>query len=439
MKVWKALQQGKRFVLVIAHRRWGKDELGLRWMSRQTATKPANYFYFLPETEHVRRALWTSINPQSGKRRIDETWPEPFRRGELKDKEMALETHTNARVQFMGSDNYDAIVGSGPHGLGFSEWALADPQAFALLKPILVENKGWAVFLTTARGKNHVYTMMQEMKDEPEWAVFVEPADRTGVFTPEQLEAERRSNVALYGPAVGESLWRQEYFCTFEETVPGALYADLVEAAEKEGRVAPLAVPLDEPVYAAFDIGFKDATAIWYAQVRADGWVDLVGYEEYRRKSVGDLVQILKTHDWNYGALLLPHDAAATEVTSGQTVQTIFEKFGFTTAIMPPTQEAAQIQAVRLLLPRCHYQETETERGRTCLKAYHLKRLEDFQDFSMKAVHDWSSHGAKAMATLAYFAPSLRGGAKGARIVPGLLEHRAADWQNRRDGTGWMG
>jgi hypothetical protein len=43
------------------------------------------------------------------------------------------------------------------------------------------------------------------------------------------------------------------------------------------------------------------------------------------------------------------------------------------------------------------------------------------------------------MATLAYFAPSLRGGAKGARIVPGLLEHRAADWQNRRDGTGWMG
>lgn len=294
-KVWAALESGKRFVLVIAHRRWGKDDLALRWTSVAAARKPANYFYFLPETEHVRRVLWTAVNAHTGKRRIEEAFPKPYRRGELKEQEMAVQLETDARIQFMGSDNYDSIIGSGPFGLAFSEWALADPQSFAALRPILVENGGWGIFLTTTRGKNHVYTMLQEMKDEKDWAIFVEPADQTGVFTREQLEAERRISNSLYGPEVGEAWFRQEYLCTFEEIAPGSLYADLIEAAEKDGRVADLAFDVSQPVYAAFDLGYSDATSIFYAQIRADGWVDILGYEEYRKKSIPDLCQILKT------------------------------------------------------------------------------------------------------------------------------------------------
>lgn len=436
LKVWQALEAGKRFVLVVAHRRWGKDDLALRWFSVQMAKRAANYFYMLPESEHVRRVLWNAINAHTGKRRIEEAFPQPFRRGEFKEQEMAVVAETDARTQFMGSDNYDSIVGAGPLGLGFSEWALADPQSFAVLRPILIENKGWAIFLTTTRGKNHVYTMLQEMRGEKDWACFVEPADQTGVFSAEQLETERRLNCALYGTEVGEALWRQEYFCTFEEVVPGSFYGDLIESAEKSGRVADLAFSVDEPVYAAFDIGWSDATAIWYVQIRADGWVDVLGYEEYRKKSVADIAHILKTHAWSYGAILLPHDAAANEVTSGQTYESILQKFGFTTAIAPQTHEHEQVQSVRLLLPRCNWQAKETERGRTCLKSYHLKRLEDKLDFSMKAVHDWSSHGAKAFATLAYFASTLRGGAKGVKIIQALNPRVVLT--DGKPGLGWM-
>ncbi len=58
------------------------------------------------------------------------------------------------------SDRYDAAVGSPPYGITFSEWALSNPASWAYLAPIVLENNGWALFITTARGRNHTKTML---------------------------------------------------------------------------------------------------------------------------------------------------------------------------------------------------------------------------------------------------------------------------------------
>ena len=57
--------------------------------------------------------------------------------------------------QMAGSDNFDSLVGSNPVGVVFSEWALSHPDAWEYLRPILVENDGWALFIYTPRGRNH--------------------------------------------------------------------------------------------------------------------------------------------------------------------------------------------------------------------------------------------------------------------------------------------
>jgi hypothetical protein len=44
----------------------------------------------------------------------------------------------------LGSDNYNALMGTNFRGLVFSEWALSDPESRVDLRPILVENGGWA-------------------------------------------------------------------------------------------------------------------------------------------------------------------------------------------------------------------------------------------------------------------------------------------------------
>jgi phage terminase large subunit len=43
----------------------------------------------------------------------------------------------------------------------FSEWALSNPQAWSLIRPILLENNGWALFITTPRGRNHAHRMFE--------------------------------------------------------------------------------------------------------------------------------------------------------------------------------------------------------------------------------------------------------------------------------------
>lgn len=445
MGVWADMEAQIKNILVIGHRRFGKDELGLNDTAINAARKPANYYYMLPESEHVRRSIWTSINPNTGRRRVDESFPYGFRIGPFKENEMVIDVHSagnkQSRIQFLGSDNFDAIVGASPYGLVFSEWSLADPQALAMLRPIVAENGGYMRFLTTARGKNHAYKQLQN-KGLPDWAVHLLPVDQTGVFNHDQLNAFRMENIDLYGPEVGEALFQQEYYCSFEDIVPGSFYVDLLLRLERLGRIGLVEPSLDEPIYAAFDLGWSDAMAVWYAHIYENNHVDLIGYEEFYRTSIPELIPILKQREGFYGAVLLPHDARQHHVTSGVTVETQLTRAGFTCYVMPQTDEAPQIQSCRMLLPRCSFNKETCGRGLDCLKHYHNKPKTDKGGgvtWSPNPVHDWSSHAAKAFATLAYFAPSLRKGASGGKnvIIPvGFGEHDRP--RHGLGGQGWM-
>jgi phage terminase large subunit len=72
---------------------------------------------------------------------------------------MMIRFKSGSTWQVIGSDNYDALVGTPPIGVVFSEWALSSPQAWSLIRPILAENGGWAMFITTPRGRNHAHRM----------------------------------------------------------------------------------------------------------------------------------------------------------------------------------------------------------------------------------------------------------------------------------------
>jgi len=431
-----------RNILVVGHRRMGKSELMLNDVGVRAAMTPANYFYMFPEQEHARRAMMKSINKETGLRRIDEAFPPGFRIGDVKEQEMVVEVRSaggkKSVIQFLGSDNYDAVRGASPYGIYLDEWADCDPQALAVLRPIVEQNGGYFRFLTTPKGQNHVWKQFCSQQGKPDWAVHYLQATETGVFTDAQLQTILDEYVSLYGPELGQGLYEQEYLCAFSTVTPGSYYIDLLLKLEKAGRMAGVLPRETEPVYAAMDLGWDDALAIWYTQVQADGEVALVGYEEMRKKSIPDVIKVLKEKPWHYGALLLPHDGAHHEVTSGETCETIFTRNGFLVYVMPRTDEISQIASVRLLLPRCRFNATSCERGLTCLKAYHNKYRQDTDSWSPKAQHDWSSHGAKAFATLAYFAPSLEHGvSNGAQAKPLETAGRQREMQGAGN-YGWM-
>jgi phage terminase large subunit len=133
---------------------------------------------------------------------------------------MFIRFKTGSTWQVIGSDNYDALVGTPPIGVVFSEWALSDPQAWSLIRPILLENGGWSIFITTPRGRNHAHRMYEMAKGSDEWFAEHLTADKTGVFSQQQLANEKAELIAERGETDGEAIYDQEYMCSWSAACP---------------------------------------------------------------------------------------------------------------------------------------------------------------------------------------------------------------------------
>ena len=133
------IKGGKR-AIEIAHRRWGKDEIALAVSCELLHKRVGSVWHCLPEYGQARKAIWEAVNAHTGKRRIDEAFP-PETRTRTNAQEMFIELQNGSTWQCIGSDRYDATVGAGPVFIAYSEWALANPSAWAYHRPMLEENE----------------------------------------------------------------------------------------------------------------------------------------------------------------------------------------------------------------------------------------------------------------------------------------------------------
>src|SRR5688572_16279650 len=86
-KLWAYLEQGGKRAVAVWHRRAGKDEVCLHHTACAAHERVGNYWHMLPEYAQARKAIWKAINPHTGKRRIDEAFPEVLRK-HTNDQEM---------------------------------------------------------------------------------------------------------------------------------------------------------------------------------------------------------------------------------------------------------------------------------------------------------------------------------------------------------------
>ena len=122
----------------------------------------------LPEFLQGRRAIWTAVNPHTGKRRIDEAFPDAIVESR-NDTSMTVKFINGSTWCVLGSDTYDtSLVGSSYAGLTFSaNMRCLIPVSGPYARPMLEENDGWAVFITTPRGRNHAFDMFKYASHNP--------------------------------------------------------------------------------------------------------------------------------------------------------------------------------------------------------------------------------------------------------------------------------
>jgi len=399
---------GKRAV-VSWHRRSGKDAVMLNHNACAAFERIGNYWYMLPEYSQCRKAIWDAVNPHTGKRRIDEAFPESIRANTL-NQEMKIIFKNGSSWQLMGSDNYDSLVGSTPVGVTYSEYALSNHNSWGFIRPILVENKGWAIFNSTPRGKNHFKHLIDMAADSEEWFCQVLPADQTGVFTEKQLAMELKESQAEHGEEYGKALWLQEYFCSFDAAMPGSIWGDSLATLVSEERIGFIPHTEGYPVHSAWDLGRNDATAIWFYQV-VNNEVRVIDCYDCNFKEPDFYADVLfkkaTEGDWRYGTHWLPHDAKPIKMGMGgkgilQQFLDLWESYkskGFDIgdfSLTPNISKLDGINAARKTFKITRFNEVTTREGVEALKAYRRKYDEEKKLFSDEAIHDGASHYADA-------------------------------------------
>lgn len=388
---YEAWRNGKSKRLIeIAHRRWGKDEIALNVTRDLALERPASYWHCLPEYAQARKAIWTAVNPHTGKRRIDETFPKEIRKT-THEQEMYIELVNGSTWQLIGSDRYDATVGSSPAGIVYSEWALANPSAWGYHRPMVQENDGWAAFITTPRGNNHAKSMFEMAQGRDDWFAELSSVLDTGALTEGQLEEALQEYQALYGLDFGRAMFEQEYLCSFSGAMVGAYFGAEMNKAEREGRIKSVEIDFSHPVHTAWDLGKAVNNPIWCFQV-IGGKPIIVDFYQPESDDLTDWVAWL--NDKGYAGIdYVPHDILVTEWGSKRTRFEILQGMGRKPRRLARVSVADGLQAARTTINVAEFSNApRVLEGIEGLKNYRRDWDDDRKTFREVPVKDWAEH-----------------------------------------------
>jgi len=393
---------GKKRACIVWHRRAGKDSASLNFTAKELFKRVGNYWHLFPKQTQARKAIWNGIDG-NGRKILDQAFP-PELRARTSSQEMMIEMVNNSTWQLCGSDNYDSLVGANPVGVIFSEWSLCDPNAWNYIRPMLAENGGWAIFIYTPRGKNHGYSLYNMAKKNDEWFCQnltindTKRDDGTPVISQKIIAQERAEGAE-------EALLQQEYYGSFEAQIPGAYFADQLAAAKEQNRIGRLPIDPALKVHTAWDLGISDSMSIWLFQAIGKE-IRLIGYYENNGKGMEHYIQWLNqyaaSNGVSMGIHLAPHDIEVRELSTGRSRKDTARDMGLAfRTVQRPRTKAESIQAVRRMFPRFWIDEERAEHGMNCIASYHREWDEKRSCFRDAPVHDWASHGADALQTLA--------------------------------------
>lgn len=390
----QAIDNGVKRAVVLWHRRGGKDKTLINLIAKKMFERVGSYYYFMPTYEQGRKILWEGID-KDGFRFIDHI-PKELR-ARVDNQQMVIELKNGSIFRVIGTDKIDAVVGTNPIGCVFSEYSLQNPLAWGYIRPILAENGGWAVFNYTSRGKNHGYDLYRYALNQDDWFVQKLTADDTGVFTKEQLAKEREQYVLEDGD---DLRFLQEYYNSFDGSVQGSYYGKILQGIEDKKQITNIPYEKLIPVDTWWDLGVGDATAIWFTQSIGKE-IRVIDYLESQGEGLPYYAAELQKKGYVYGEHYAPFDIQVKELGSGVSRLETAKSLGIKFKVVPQLSIDDGIQAVRLILNKCWFDEKNCQRGLDCLRQYHKEYDEKRKCYKNTPEHDWSSHGSDAFRYLA--------------------------------------
>lgn len=370
-------------------------------MVKKAFERVGSYYYLFPTYAQGKKILWDGADKE-GFKFIDHI---PKELVESKnDTELKIKLKNGSIIQIVGTDNYDSIVGTNPIGLVFSEYALQNPTVWAFMKPIVDENGGWAVFNFTPRGKNHGYDIYEFARRTKGWFSQLLTVEDTGVIPKEQLESIRNEYIDQYGD---DSLFKQEYYCSFTAAIQGSFYWKQVDDAEKDNRFTDVPYDPQALVHTVWDLGIRDSMAIGFYQ--SVGFQKrMIDYEEFSGKGLQESIKLVKEKPYVYGKHFAPHDIQVRELGTGKSRLEVAESLGISFDIVPNISIQDGIEAGRRVFKQLWVDRTKCKEWVRAIPQYTKVYDEINRVFKDKPLHDWTSHGADMHRYFALTADQMR-------------------------------
>lgn len=376
----------KRFGVVVCHRRFGKTVLAINQLIKAAATCPLErprFAYIAPTLKQAKSVAWDYLKHYTN----------PIPGVEYNETELRADLPNEARVRLFGADNPDSLRGIYLDGVVLDEFPLMQGRTWSeVIRPLLTDRQGWALFIGTPNGKNAFWDVYTQAADLPNWYAGMFKASDTNVLPAAELADAARM--------MTEDEYAQEFECSFEASVKGAVYAKELAQARKENRVTR--VPYDPllPVHTAWDLGVGDATAIWFAQIHG-AERRIIDYYEASGEGLQHYAAILDKKGYKYGRHMAPPDIEVRELGSGRSRNEIAAGLGIKFEVVKGLRLEDGINAGRMLLPTCYFDAEKCKAGIESLQNYRWDFNQRLDEFKPTPVHDWASHGADAWRYLA--------------------------------------
>lgn len=275
-----------------------------------------------------------------------------------------------------------------------------------------VKKKSWDILIPTIRkaGSEIWVTMNPELDTDDTYVRFIAspPPDslvvqmnwRDNPWFPDVLEKERQ-HCQLTNREDYDTIWEGK--CRL--ALKGAIYAEEVAQAIKDGRVA--VVPYDPrlKVHAIWDLGWNDSMTIIMAQ-RLRSEIRVIDYIEDDHKTLDWYAAELQQRRYNWGYDWLPHDGNTKDFKTGKSTAEILKSFGRKVKAVPNIPVESGIKAARMVFRQACFDKSKAGRLVECLKRYR-RAINEATNEPGSPVHDEYSHGADAWRYLGIVADKL--------------------------------
>ncbi len=397
-RVVHGLMRQHRFGVLVCHRRFGKTVMSVNELQRGALTcerERPRFGYLAPTYAQGKSIAFDYMRHYAS----------PIPGVNVNQSELRVDYPNGGQMRIYGGDNPDSLRGLYFDGVVLDEYGLHQPKVYSeVIGPTLVDRAGWALFVGTPNGKNQFYDIAQQARSrqvsgDKAWFYAEYKASETGLIPAEELR-EAKLNMS-------PDEYAQEFECSFEASVKGAIYAKELEQARADKRITRVPYDPSLPVDTDWDLGIGDAMAIWFSQSLKGGEVRLIDYYEASGEGFPHYVEVLKAKRYSYGKHWAPHDIQVRELSSGKSRLEVARQHGIAFEVTPRLQSTTAgeveegIHSVRMLFPRCWFDEERCKAGLEALMHYRRDYNQRLNEYKATPVHDWASHGADAFRGLA--------------------------------------